>query len=414
MNFTRAQRVALALSLPMASITLSIPTQAQGIGGTALGGTISPPSTPFERAAGNFVAAPFNVPAAGGGTTVAEVRFPLPRVFQNPVVPTDVTGPGGSLGYSRNLRHRILGEDRNTVPDSHSVIVARDPRYSFTGQWRPFWQGQVAMAVPTVISQSAVILPSAPTVIARPAMILPSAPTIIARPAVILPGAPTVIAQPAVVLPAGTFATNHIEAAMQLPALDFGTMPVPGMPQVMTTANAIVSALGPNQLSLTNGAVMVKASDAPVDINVTLGNREQARVMLKEGAVAMVSYFDDQLSVVNLHDNRRDSVVLSMSDKARCLVGELPVRIGYMAEVYPNCAGCPQSRLVSYTVLGQNAFTNGYTAEVSRFSYPRLMKRFNITRSLNACDLRAIAKSAAAVSYLDREREWHGFTPYAP
>src|SRR6185369_1790217 len=76
----------------------------------------------------------------------------LPPTLQRPVVPTDVTGPGGSLGYSRNIRHRILGEDRNTVPDSHHLVVMRDPRYCFTGRWQPFCQQQVAILTPWTIN----------------------------------------------------------------------------------------------------------------------------------------------------------------------------------------------------------------------------------------------------------------------
>jgi hypothetical protein len=95
------------------------------------------------------------------------------------------------------------------------------------------------------------------------------------------------------------------------------------------------------------------------------------------------------------------------------LVGTAEVRVGYLAEAFPTCASCPENELVAYTILSRNAFTNGYTVETTRFNYARMMKRFNITCKLPVQDLRTITKSAAAVSYIDREREWNGLTPIA-
>lgn len=342
---------------------------------------VFPASTPQQQALGNFVAIP-----AGPGVEFRTAL--LPPQLTNPIVPTDVTGPGGSLGYSRDLRRELLGPDRNTVPNSHALIVARDPRYSFTGQWLPLYQGQLAAALPATV------------VGALPAR---SATTM-------------VLSQAAVIAtPAATLASAEaLDAKLRLPYIDFGNGRLSPIAQIMPSAGAQIQSLACNRLLLTRGAMMVKTGTQDAAVMVPLAGGEQAVVSIARGCIAMVSAFDGHMTVANLHDSARDSVVLSMNDATTCGAGSMPVRIGYMEEVYPNCGACPENELVAYTILGRNAFSNGYTVETTRFSYPRAMKRFNITCSLDQCDVRTILKSAAALSYTDREREWNGLTPYAP
>lgn len=313
-----------------------------------------PRSTPFEQQAGNFVAAP-----VGPNT---ELRTQLPQVFiGNPPVATDATGIGGSLGRAQGLRERLLGPDRNTLPDSHGVIVARDPRYNFTGIWNAFCPNGVAV-LPGVRTYSAVIAPSAAPVISQ-----------------------------------STFGMSSDDIA----------------PQFMPSGTAQYTVIGGNRLSLQDGAVMIKTGSTPVLVSACV-NGENATVKLDGGALAMVSMMCGRLNVMNLTDNHRDSTIVYLTDKTRGDYGWTPVRIGNMVEVYPNSLGRAENELVAYTVLNKIPTTNGLTVETLRYSYPRAMKRFNITKSLPCNDFQRVVKSAAAVSYIDREREWNDLTIYAP
>lgn len=313
-----------------------------------------PRSTPFEQQVGNFVAAP-----VGPNT---ELRTQLPQVFiGNPPVPTDATGLGGSLGRAQGLRERLLGPDRNTLPDSHGCIVARDPRYNFTGRWNSFCPTGVAI-VPGARTYAAVIAPNAVPLISAP----------VAR-----------------------FNTDDLA------------------PQFMPSGTAKYTVTDGNRLSLTDGAVLIKTGRTPVLVSACV-NGETANVKLDGGAFAMVSMMCGRLGVLNLTDNHQDSTVVYLTDKTRGDYGWTPVRIGNLVEVYPNAIGRADDELVAYTVLNKIPMTNGLTVETLRYSYPRAMKRFNITRALCNDDLQRVLKSAAAVSYVDREREWNGLTQYAP
>jgi hypothetical protein len=118
--------------------------------------------------------------------------------------------------------------------------------------------------------------------------------------------------------------------------------------------------------------------------------------------------------VANLTDSGPDSVVLTVGDKTRCDVGSVPVRVGFLAELRPNGLACSENEVVAATIPNTIPMTDGLTLEMMRLSYPRTLKRFNITRSLTSCDLRRVLKTAAAVSYIDREREWNGLAIFAP
>lgn len=77
------------------------------------------------------------------GSTISEVR--LPQILNNPRVPTDVTGPGGSLGHARGMRAQLIGpETEGARSDLRSI--QRDHRYAFAGPWRPLATTSVAGA----------------------------------------------------------------------------------------------------------------------------------------------------------------------------------------------------------------------------------------------------------------------------
>lgn len=356
-----ARKVATWLAAFSFSILVPSPVFAQGTSASTVvtptlpapgtGAFVAGQSTPAEQSLFNFVA----IPAGTTGTQPLEYRFRLPVVFNNPIVPTDVTGPGGSLGYAQGLRERILGPDRNVLPDSQGVIVARDPRYQFTGRWSPVSGHQVAIA-------SAI---------------------------------PGTITLPVVVPRTADVATENF-----------------AQPYIMPTAGATYLMSAANEVTLTNGALLVKGGNAPLYVLMPLSG-DTAVVRVDSGSFAMISNMDGRVTVANLDDRHNDAVMVYLTDRARKTYGEMPVRIGYMVEVYPNTIAAGQNRLVAYTVLNQLRLSNGYSVETMRLNYPRTFKRFNLTRALSEADMMRLVKTAAAVAYMDRQREVNGFTPDA-
>ncbi len=323
---------------------IGTPAFAQGLIPPPGGTIIAPPSTALERQLGNFVAAPILDPTTQ--IAQAESRFGLPAVFPNPTVPTDVTGIGGSLGHAQGLEERLLGPDRRVVPDSRGLIVARDPRYCFTGIWQPPIQGQTALAS--------------------------------------LPG---VLIFPAVVPRTIDLATNSV--------------------QVMPTIGASYSVSAGNALTLSRGALLVKGGAAPTTICMPLPCGT-ALVRIEQGAFSMVSNLDGRVAVANMDDRHTGAVAVSLSSPRLQNAGELPIRVGNMVEIYPTAARIGENRLVAYSVLNQAALANGYSVETMTLNYPRALKRFNITRNLSEPQLNRLLKTAAAVATVDGQRQTYG------
>ncbi len=294
----------------------------------------------------------------------------LPSLSQAPpVLPTDVTGPGGGWGYSQDIRKFLLGPDRNTVPYNHGVIVARDCRYNFTGIWAPLnFAASGVACLPGAMTQSAVIAAATPKL-----------------------------------LPPSVF----------VPTRDLDATRTPFTAEIMQTANASFAVSPSGQLILNCGALLIKVADGyPIDVASTVGD-QVVNVRLASGAYTMISNFGGRMTVAQLSDNSQAGCAIMINGvNGQALA--TPLRVGHMAEIYPTCAGAAESELVAYTVLGKTPLPCGLTMEMIRFNYPRVLKRYNMTASIGDCDLRRILKSAASVSYVDREMEWLGMQPYAP
>ncbi|HEY9790215.1 MAG TPA: hypothetical protein V6D22_07445 [Candidatus Obscuribacterales bacterium] len=306
-----------------------------------------------------------------------------PLVIPYPQVPTDVTGIGGSLGHAQGIRQLLLGPDRNTLPGSHGAIVCRDPRYNFTGIWSPIEWGnaRVAMLPDTGI---AAVVPNTGISGFQPAPLAAVIPTAV---------------------PVETSAMDRVDAAITPGDLD-ATVP-PAIAQLMPTCGAAYSVCAPNNIQLSHGALLIKVNEQPVYVSSAMcGNGVSVR--LARGAFAMVSMLNGRFVVANLADSGQDSVVLNVGDRTRCDSGAVPVRVGFLAELHANGVACSENELVAYTIPNTIPMTDGLTLEMMRVSYPRTLKRFNITRMLTDCDLRRVMKTAAAVSYVDSEREWNG------
>lgn len=286
--------------------------------------------------------------AAAGQPASAQVVVPtppltLPTIFNNPYVPTDQTPVPN---WQQRIRERVLGPDRNYVPPTGGEIVARDPRYTFTGRWLPVIEAQ---------TQVAMVPHTGSTTLLR-------------------------------VIP-------REEAAI--------TRDTTGVAQVMQTADAEFALTAANEVTLTRGALLVKGGTMPIHVLMPVRN-DTAVVRVEEGTFAILSNLDGRLTIANLTDTHTDGLRMMLTDRAHVTYGDMPVRIGNMLEVYANELPCAENRLVSYSTVRQLRLENGLTVETLRVNYPFAFKRFNMTRVLSDADLRRLVKTAASVVYMDR------------
>jgi hypothetical protein len=305
------------------------------------GGVFVGSSTPAQQQLFNFVAFPVGTVNTPTGTQQLEYRFTLPVVFTNPNVPTDLTPVPN---WQQRIRDRVLGPDRNYVPEpTPGLLVQRDPRYSFNGHWLPIIEGQTQVAM--------------------------------------APGANTFY--------------------RVIPRVSQATTGDTSVPHVMQTADASYALTAANEVTLTQGALLVKGGRTPFHILMPMKN-DTAVVQIEQGTFAMVSNLDGRVTVANLADTHNTGCMTMLTDRPNKTYGEMPVRIGYMIEIYPNESPAAENRIASYSTLRQLRLANGLSVETMRVNYPYAFKRFNLTRALPDADFRRLVKTAAAVAYLDR------------
>lgn len=281
------------------------------------------------------------------GTTSTQTNVqinPIPNIL----APVEQTTSTRVPNDGQEIRDQVIGPNRSPLPHDNGIIVARDPRYNFTGRW---WQvrpeeTQVAM-LPNGMTQRTYL-------------------RVIPRMAAATTGGDNEVAK---------------------------IMPTVGADYAMSAAN---------EMTLRDGAMLVKGGRKPFHILMPL-QHESAVVRIEEGTFAMVSNLGGHVSVANLADTHREGCLTLLTDEVHNRLGEVPARIGQMIEVYPNSLPQGENREASYITTKQLRLANGLTVETMRLNYPRTMKRFNLTRVLSEQDLKRVVKAAAAVAFVDAD-----------
>jgi hypothetical protein len=274
----------------------------------------------------------------------------LPIIFSNPRVPTDLTGPGGSLGRAKGLKGEILGiTPRRAIPDVRHV--PRDERFAFTGTW----QSVDGVAVSTV--RSALVYPNGRQLIAT-------------RPH----ASDTVVA---------------VRGRMVGPATGSCLMPTEG---------AVFNRLSENEVELSSGALLVKANDQGVIVSATSCGKHKALVTVERGATAMVSCFDNRVTVINLLSNA-DTHVKLFVPHAASKTFEVMVPLGTQASF----SGEQQPVVSSLTLapgkqILEHALPDGARVHTFPIDYTTTLKVHGIARALPEEDYKKMLHTAAAVS----------------
>ena len=284
--------------------------------------------------------------ANGSSSTQTDLRINNIPNIQAPVEPTSITRVPND---AQRIRDQVIGINRSRVPGDTGKIVARDPRYNFSGRWWRVQPDQTRVAM----------------------------------------------------LPGGMEARTFLRVIPRMTAATTGgTM---DLAAIMPTVDAAYSITSENEMTLVNGAMLVKGGKQPFNMLLPIGN-DTAVVRIEEGTLAMVSNFGQHVSVANLADTHRTACLTLLTDRQNQKVGELPARVGQMIEIYPNALAQGENRDASYISTHQIRLSNGLTVETMRLNYPHALKRFNLAGVLSSDELRRVVKTAAAVAYVDRDQ----------
>ncbi|MBX9771010.1 MAG: hypothetical protein K2X29_06545 [Candidatus Obscuribacterales bacterium] len=294
---------------------------------------------------------PANVPSTSA-PIIPAIAAPPPPVFQLPLVappstilPTDVTG------FHAGPDANQLEPEKALTKEELAVLMAKDKRFEFTAQWTPF-----AKDFP----------PSLPA-------------------------------------PASTVEDNK-DPRKQFGRVEkiapLGTKNVE--PMFMPTVNASFSKTNDDHLTLRDGAVLVRAGGRPVFISTKLCH-EQVVTCITNGAIAMISAFDEKPTVLNLTDKCCGSVVVYVPLEQANKSHSISLKAGQIAEAY-KLDTKPVSHLVSTRIDVNERIGPHCGLLVSQCHYIRALKKFNLVAALPKSDFDRIVKTAAAVGYVQYKR----------
>lgn len=274
------------------------------------------------------------------------INFSLPTIFTNTtILPTDVNNPfiHPDANSIRDLQNRALSKEEI------AELMKADLRYQFTGEWLLFAEHLSALPEPQIF-----------------------------KPVGLVQGVQQ----------------GHVEHSNNQNMLIEA-------PTFMPTCSADFKLSAPNQLSLDDGAVLVRAAD-PVTV-ITKVRGHEVKTRLSGGAFAMISAFDGKTTILHLTDKKAGGLITYLPSKREQykVIGLHP---GEIAEVY-HVQDAPTSNLVSTRVHINERISEERALLLSQCHYVRALKKFNITQHMHSTDYNRVLKTAAAVGYVNRNHK---------
>lgn len=267
------------------------------------------------------------------------VNYQLPVIAPNMLVPTDMAGIGGGLGYARGLKNQLI---RKGPTPQKIQLIARDSRYDFSGDWLPFKEN------PADQKQAAA--------------------------------------------PSGQ---NSIKHTLNVEKWVVSTRYK--SPLFMASRGTDYTR-GVNELTVTSGSVIVRAGSEPVTVFIS-HNGNKIPVKISSDALALVSVLDDKPIVLNLTDRCCGAVVVQLpSDKPD--QSRLSLGVGEMFELHANHDKPFSTYLASHIIEKKDA-GNEQSYQLTRCHYLSVIRRFNLDKSLDRGDLSRVLKTAAALAHVN-------------
>lgn len=282
-------------------------------------------------------------------------QLQLPEVFDNPGVQTDITENEVSIF---EVESQLLQFEDHAIPRENR-LVERHSKYRFAPHWLRIGEARLAYGLPAgSASRSG---------------------TEVRELAFVMRGVP------------GRRSFREITG-------DVNATTMPLHARLKHSDDAVFSLDGTN-LSLASGALIIEPAAGPVILETQLADR-QMQVVLKRGALCLVSNIDDRVIVSNLTDRTRQSCSIVVDNGMSRKPLRLDLRAGQTWEI----ARRPEEgHLVAYDAIGYVPVSDNLVAELYRINYPRLLKRFNLINAIDTTTLRHVMKTAAATAHIDRQ-----------
>ncbi|MBX9877254.1 MAG: hypothetical protein K2Y22_02240 [Candidatus Obscuribacterales bacterium] len=262
--------------------------------------------------------ATFQLPAAASPTTI---------------LPTDVSG-------------FHVNSINQQAPIDKAVLMAKDARFQFTGQWLPF-DIKVSGAVPTKSPYRLVSFVEDNT------------------------------------------KQGHIEH-VETSSNDAAFMP---------TVNASFERVDDRHLRLIEGAVIVRGAIQPIMVSTKLCD-ENVVAQIGGNALTLISAFDGRPTILNLVGSSANAVSLYVP------IGPtqshlLNLKPGQIAEAY-KLDNTPTSNLVAKKIIINQRIGPHCGLLVSQCHYVRAMRKFNLVASLPSDQYQRVLKTAASLEHMRR------------
>jgi hypothetical protein len=282
-------------------------------------------------------------------TAANSARLPLTMPPNGMALPTDATGIGGALGRAQGLGNKVLapGQAEGLSFKEMMKMVERDRRYDFAREWTIFTAEEL-------VSDNDVVVDNEP-----------------------ING------------PINSMQTGKVvHTAKSLPSKG-------KEPAFMPTSTARITKVGPDELKIADGAVLLRAGNRPFYVTTTVGG-QKIRTRIHGNVLSLVSTLDNRLTIANLTDLCCGACTAYVPSSKPGQFHSVYVSIGEIAEVRPAEEKESKTLPIAIKMLSSHKLADGMQMQVFRYHFYSLFKRYNIAQALPKEDLTKVLKTQAA------------------
>jgi len=280
---------------------------------------------------------------------VNTTRLPVLLPPNGAMLPTDATGIGGALGRAQGLGNKIVapGQGEGLTFKEMMRMVERDKRYDFAREWTTFTAEELSADEDAVVDSQPIHPPL------------------------------TGLQQGKIVHTAKIASSKGKE------------------PAFMPTSTAQITKLGPDELAIANGAVLLRAGNRPFFVTTNVGG-QKIRTRIHGNVLSLVSVLDNRLTIANLTDLCCGACTAYVPSSKPGQFHSVYVSIGEIAEIRPPEEKESKTLPIATKLLSSHKLADGMQMQVFRYHFFSLFKRFNIAQALPKEDLSKVLKTQAA------------------
>lgn len=277
-------------------------------------------------------------------------RLPLTMPPNGVMLPTDATGIGGALGRAQGLGNKVVapGQAEGLSFKDMMKMVERDKRYDFAREWTTFTAEELVSDNDKAAVDNEPIHPAINTMHLGKVV--------------------------------------HSAKVVQSKGKE---------PAFMPTSTAKITKVGPDELEVADGAVLLRAGNRPFYVTTIVGG-QKIRTRIHGNVLSLVSTLDNRLTIANLTDLCCGACTAYVPGSKPGQFHSVYVSIGEIAEVRPPEEKESKTLPIATKMLSSHKLADGMQMQVFRYHFFSLFKRYNIAQALPKEDLSKVLKTQAA------------------